>query len=90
MLARLLVDKGVDVEPRNLRGQTPAYLANGRRHLRIVAMLKAKVEATRRAKCVAFAMGHHPRLGAGSWVQRLDPEVVRMVLEKGCPRAPGT
>jgi len=32
-------------------------------------------------KCVAFAMGHHERLGAGSRVHGLEPEVVRMVLE---------
>ena len=29
---------------------------------------------------VAFAMGHHPRLGAGSWVLELEAGVVRMIL----------
>jgi hypothetical protein len=37
-------------------------------------------EMLRRAKCEAFAMGHHPRLGAGSRVLSLDPDVLRMVL----------
>ena len=32
-------------------------------------------------RCVAFAMGHHERLGGGSRVQELDEGVVRMVLE---------
>jgi len=32
-------------------------------------------------RCVAFAMGHHERLGGGSRVQGLDEGVVRMVLE---------
>jgi ankyrin repeat protein len=34
------------------------------------------------AKSVAFAMGHHPRLGRGSIFFALDPEVLRMVLER--------
>jgi hypothetical protein len=37
-------------------------------------------EMLRMAKCEAFAMGHHPRLGAGSRVLSLDPDVLRMVL----------
>jgi WD40 repeat protein len=38
-------------------------------------------------KNVAFAMGHHPRLGAGSRVQGLDEGLVRMILDTGhCPR----
>ena len=35
---------------------------------------------TRRTRAVAFAMGLHERLGAGSRVGALDPGVVRMVL----------
>ena len=38
-------------------------------------------EIERRAQCVAFAMGDHARLGAGSRVRWLDVGVVRMVLE---------
>ncbi|KAJ1471005.1 hypothetical protein T484DRAFT_1845674 [Baffinella frigidus] len=33
-------------------------------------------------KCVAFAMGHHPRLGAGSRVLELEVGVVRMILDR--------
>ena len=32
-------------------------------------------------RAMAFAMGHHPRLGAVSWVQGLDVELVRMILD---------
>ena len=31
-------------------------------------------------RVVAFVMGHHPRLGAGSRVPRLDEELLRMIL----------
>mmetsp|Transcript_64560 Transcript_64560/g.154012 ORF Transcript_64560/g.154012 Transcript_64560/m.154012 type:complete len:113 (+) Transcript_64560:12-350(+) len=31
---------------------------------------------------VAFAMGHHERLGAASLVRGLEPEVLRMVLDR--------
>ena len=31
---------------------------------------------------VAFAMGHHPRLGAESRVLELDAGVVRMILDR--------
>ena len=31
---------------------------------------------------VAFAMGHHPRLGAESQVLGLDPGVVRMIVDR--------
>jgi len=30
----------------------------------------------------AFAMGHHPRLGAGSWVTELEVGLVRMILDR--------
>jgi WD40 repeat protein len=33
-------------------------------------------------KNVAFAMGHHPRLGAGSRVLGLDEELLRMILDR--------
>jgi len=36
----------------------------------------------RKAQCVAFAMGHHERLGEGTWVEELDAGVVRMVLDE--------
>jgi ankyrin repeat protein len=44
----------------------------------IVEMLE--VEETRKGKCLAFAMGQHARLGEGSLVDGLDPNVVEMIL----------
>jgi hypothetical protein len=44
------------------------------------ALLRVAVE--RRAGCEAFAMGHHQRLGAGSFVQDLDAGVVRMIFDQ--------
>ena len=46
----------------------------------VLSLLRAV--ATERARCIAFAMGLRERLGAGSLVRALDPEVVRMVLDK--------
>ena len=43
--------------------------------------------ATRRARCVAFAMGRQERLGSSVWLKALDPEVVRMILVAGVPRS---
>jgi ankyrin repeat protein len=44
-----------------------------------VAMLLHE-ESVTRSKCVAFAMGHHNRVGAGSMVARMDPELLRIIL----------
>jgi len=33
-------------------------------------------------RVVAFSMGHHPRLGAGSQVMGLDEELLRMILDR--------
>ena len=38
------------------------------------------VQDTQRA--MVFAMGHHPRLGEGSWVLELEAGVVRMILDR--------
>ena len=38
------------------------------------------VQDTQRA--MAFAMGHHPRLGGGSQVLDLEVGVVRMILDR--------
>ena len=32
--------------------------------------------------CVAFAMGHHPRLGEGSQVLELEVGVMRMIMDR--------
>ena len=77
-VVQLLMQRGAEVLATTNAGQTPEDMAtrNGRRQ--IATMLKA--EALRRAQCEAFAMGQHERLGAGSWVQELEPGVVQMVV----------
>ena len=44
--------------------------------------LLLRAEKTRRDKCVAFDMGQHARLGAGSIIMTLTPELVKMVLDR--------
>jgi ankyrin repeat protein len=55
----------------------PLARAAGPNH-QIVALLES---ASLLPKSMAFAMGLHPRLGAGSVVIGFDPELLRMVLE---------
>ena len=76
----LFHDKGADLQSMS-NGRTPEDVAFSRSHLEVAAMLKA--EALRRATCEAFAMGQHERLGEGSRVRGLEPEVVRMLLQAG-------
>jgi len=82
-LVRVLIEHRANVAATNNAGATPEDLATHHSHHQIAAMLKA--EAASRAKCVAFVMGHHARLGAGSRVRWLDLEVVRMVVEQVAP-----
>ena len=75
-MVRILLDAGADVTARDSDQQTPRDLAT--LHPEVVAMLRAE-ELMRRS--MAFAMGHQERLGVASWVLRLDPELLRMVLD---------
>ena len=77
----LFIEHGADVFAKNVAGVTPEQHATYGSHLHAVALLKA--EAVRRAeRHMAFAMGQLDRLGAQSWVQGLDADVVQMVLEQ--------
>ena len=78
-----LLDAGADEQLITVLGKAPEDMATEQGHHQVAAMLKA--EGVRRAQCVAFAMGHHARLGEGTWVEELDADVVRMVLEKVAP-----
>jgi len=79
ILVQLMLDHGADVSVTDARGWNAENHAFAAEHFVVVAILQA--EAANRAKCVAFAMGHHARLGVGSRVQGLHPELLRMVLE---------
>jgi ankyrin repeat protein len=69
-VALLLLQAGANVSATDTAGDTPEDIATAASHLELAAMLEE--EAVSRAKCVAFAMGQHARLGAVSWVQKLD------------------
>jgi hypothetical protein len=47
--------------------------------LKEILQLKPELD---RQKLVAFAMGHHKRLGGSLLMANLDPEVLRMIMEQ--------
>jgi hypothetical protein len=84
-------DVGVDVLAETDEGETAEHLAKLNTHhltkktqpqMQIMGMLQAVTVklVKRRANCIAFAMGLHERLGAGSTVAVLKPELLRAVL----------
>ena len=84
-MVMVLLEHGADLSAKGTCGLTPESFAEICPRLGTVAMLRAEParrEALRRAKCVAFAMGQHERLGAESRVQEIEAGVVRMVLEQ--------
>ena len=80
-MVRLLIYKGADVELETNDGQTAEDIATANGNVQIAVKLRAEAERLR-VRRVAFAMGLHDRLGAGSIVQRLDPGVLRIVLQR--------
>jgi hypothetical protein len=76
-MVRLLLEYGADMSATDDDERTPEQVATVCWHFRVASTLRA--EETRRA--LAFAMGQHARLGAGSWVRALDAEVGKMVLD---------
>jgi ankyrin repeat protein len=84
-VARVLLQMGADLQSTTDDGRTAEDIATARLHPQVAAMLKVEAErreAVRRARRMAFAMGHHERPGAGSRVRWLDAGVLRMVLEQ--------
>jgi ankyrin repeat protein len=79
-IVTMLLEKGADLSARDGSGETPADLATSLGQGKVLALLGA--EAMRRAGAEAFAMGQHARLGAGSLVLVLEPELVRTILDQ--------
>jgi hypothetical protein len=79
---RLLLDADADPCAKANNGKTPEEFASSK-YPELSEMIKVKRETTLRCRCMAFAMGLHPRLGGGSLVITLDAEVVKMVLKTG-------
>ena len=89
VMVRMLLDQSADVSSENNDGKTPLDLCADRtnipwvptwRHEQVAALLLA--EETRRVTWGAFTMGQHARLGAGSRVMTLHPELVKMILDR--------
>ena len=96
-MVRVLLEKGADLLATNNDGKTPLQLSiniMGQRetwiddtgifgfppgHAKVAAMLQAA--ETRRAACTALAVGHHARLGAGSLLMQLPPEVMHLIQD---------
>jgi len=77
-VVRLLLQYQANVLAETNSGETAESLATCIENYPIVEMLQEYTVT--RAKCVAFAMGHHERLGVGSRVENMDPDLLRMVL----------
>jgi hypothetical protein len=96
-MVRFLLDSGADfleahgppevalTELARIRlGNTPPESLNFEINTRMYEMFRLEPqrrEELRLARCVAFAMGHHPRLGEVSGVLNFDAGVVRMIIE---------
>ena len=50
--------------------------------LRLGGLFNTHEEDARRAKCEAFTLGHHERMGAGSLIAALAPDVKQLILER--------
>ena len=91
-MVRFLLEHGADISARNKDGKTPLDVsasildlgevspASASGHEKVAALLRAEVR--RRATWTAVAMGQHARLGAGSIITTLPPELVKMVLDQ--------
>ena len=78
----MLLEEGADTAAASQGGVTPASLAATRDDMAgLFQRFARQREETRLARHMAFAMGHHPRLGEGSLVLTLEEGVVRMVLD---------
>jgi ankyrin repeat protein len=73
-----LIDRGADVMSVAADGGTPEGVATAHGHLHIAAIINAA--GVQRDRFMAFAMGHHQRLGQGSSVMPVEPEMMRLIL----------
>jgi ankyrin repeat protein len=68
-------------------GHTPEQCAHYEDVKEMLHSALLRAHETHRAKMEAFTMGQHRRLGAGSWVSALDPNVVQMIMDHGSTAA---
>ena len=79
-IVKYLVEEGVDLLLQGINGQTAESLSidNDRKDLTEVIQAAILIKE----KCIAFGLGSIQRLGEGSWVYRIDPLVMHMVLHE--------
>ena len=82
VVIRYLMGCKADVTLKTRCGQTASEisLCSATKDILKVAEVKAE-EARVNDSCLAFAMGHHKRLGQGTEIIDLHPELLRMVLQ---------
>jgi hypothetical protein len=68
---------------KRIGGKTPEQDADYEDVKEMLHSALLRAHETHRAKLEAFTMGQHRRLGAGSWVSALDPNVVQMIMDHG-------
>jgi ankyrin repeat protein len=87
-IIRILIARGVDMEPTSANGgahdlTTPERLATHYMRLESAELIRAEIER-RKQLITAFAMGDHKRLGEGSRLRLVDEPVLRMIMKRVC------
>ena len=87
-LLEILLAGGADLSAKTFDGKYPdasyPLCKQDYLHNTDTRWIKTLLDKERLRRCeggLAFAMGQHERLGAQSWVQYLEPDVVRMVMQ---------
>ena len=90
-MVRVLLKRGADVTAEDLASAEARTVDKNHIHHKEIAAIYKKnaallraallrAEQTRRAKCVAFAMAQHERLGVGSLFSTLPPEMMQQIM----------
>ena len=77
-IVKYLVEEGVDLLLQGIDGQTAESLSIDNDRTDLTEVIQAAILI--KEKCIAFGLGSIQRLGDGSWVNRIDPLVMHMVL----------
>ena len=78
-MVKCLIEKGANMMLVGANGHTAQSLSINLGRDDITEVIQAAIMI--RENCVAFASGHHKRLGLGSDVNSLQPEIMRMILD---------
>jgi ankyrin repeat protein len=83
-IVSILIENGADMGAITPDGRTVDDMIESlyRKDPEAAVLIKTEVERARALRSEAFAMGHHKRLGAGSLVNWLSADELRMVLRR--------